>query len=315
MENKESSKNIAYSVERFFIFRGRLFIDGWVYSEQFYITKIGITIGSSVIFGKHDWFSSPDVAQVHGPQAGKCRFTLEIPVNIEDYNLCKLIFTLSDGTFFVVDKPGDLLRLNLDKDFLLRDRFISLVNNMVKPKILEIGSRNNTLYKECFNNTDSYIGFDIKHGTNVNVLGDAHELAKFFRPEQFDAVFSISVFEHLAMPWKVVLEINSIMKPGGLCFMASHQSWAVHEQPWDFWRFTDSAWKVLFNRATGFEVIDAAMGQKASLVPELPNSVTVLNSTNANCFQGSAVIAKKIGTTNLTWDINVKDIMPGVYPS
>ncbi|KJS17167.1 MAG: hypothetical protein VR69_06120 [Peptococcaceae bacterium BRH_c4b] len=194
-------------------------------------------------------------------------------------------------------------------------KFINLVSNMVNPNVLEIGSRGDGKFQKWFNNTSNYIGFDIKDGDNVNVVGDAHELSKFFRAEQFDAVFSLCVFEHIAMPWKVALEMNSIMKPGGLCYIAAPQSWAVHMHPWDFWRFTDSAWRVLFNKATGFEVIDTAMGQNAALVPELPNYVTVLNSANANCFQISAVIAKKIGATNLTWDINVKDIMPGIYPA
>ena len=45
-----------------------------------------------------------------------------------------------------------------------------------------------------------YVGFDIARGPNVDVVGDAHELSRHFPADHFDAVFALSVFEHLAMP-------------------------------------------------------------------------------------------------------------------
>jgi hypothetical protein len=34
---------------------------------------------------------------------------------------------------------------------------------------------------------------------------------------------------------KVALEMNRIMKTGGLVMLATHQTWPLHEVPWDFW--------------------------------------------------------------------------------
>src|ERR1043165_6505721 len=73
-------------------------------------------------------------------------------------------------------------------------------------------------------------------------VGDAHELSKFFGTE-FDAVFSLAVFEHFAMPWVVAAEINKVLKIGGLTFHSTHFAFPLHERPWDFWRYTgQSLW-------------------------------------------------------------------------
>ena len=62
----------------------------------------------------------------------------------------------------------------------------------------------------------TYTGIDIVAGENVDVVGDAHQLSEYFDEDCFDAVFSISTFEHLAMPWKAAIEINRVMKTGGV---------------------------------------------------------------------------------------------------
>jgi hypothetical protein len=40
------------------------------------------------------------------------------------------------------------------------------------------------------------------------------------------------------MPWKAVIEIIKVMSPGGLIFTQPHQTWPIHETPWDYWRFS-----------------------------------------------------------------------------
>jgi 2-polyprenyl-3-methyl-5-hydroxy-6-metoxy-1,4-benzoquinol methylase len=88
----------------------------------------------------------------------------------------------------------------------------------------------------------------------VDVVGDAHSLAAHFPPKTFDGAYSISVFEHLAMRWKVVLDLNHVLKPEAVVFVSTHPAWPTHERPWDFWRFSTDAMRVLFNPATGFDV-------------------------------------------------------------
>jgi len=297
------------------VFRKTLFVEGWAFSRDSVITNTRIVLGSSVIGELKEWLPSPDVEHVHGAIAKRCRFELETPISMAEFSFVKIVFALSDGSTCVVEHPGDKAAYHFDKDFVLRQSFINMVDKMRRPRMLELGSRNNTVYKELFKDHSNYVGFDIKKGDNVHVVGDAHCLSNYFKRNEFDVIFSVSVFEHLAMPWKVVLEMNKIMKTGGLCFAFSHQTWGVHEHPWDFWRFTDSAWRVLFCKDMGFEVIDAQMGELATIVPKLPNAITVLNSLHYNCYQGSCVVAKKTAESKLQWDVKNENIVFGNYPS
>jgi len=126
--------------------------------------------------------------------------------------------------------------------------------------VLEIGSRNVTGFdhRAGFSHAD-YTGFDIHEGKNVDVIGDAHRLSKYFPEKKFDLVFSAATFEHLAMPWVVAAEINRVLKPGGTVFIETHFAYGLHSLPWHFFHFTDLGLRALFSRALGFECIEAGL--------------------------------------------------------
>lgn len=182
--------------------------------------------------------------------------------------------------------------------------------------VLEIGARNrsNVMRRDVCPEHLRYTGLDILPGENVDIVGDAHCLSAIFPERRFKAIFSVSVFEHLAMPWLVALEMNKVLEPGGLVFVQTHQAWPVHEEPWDFWRFSKHSWKCLFNRHTGFELVHAVMGLPAAVVPKhlVPATDGLWHQP---AYLGSAVIARKIGSSALRWDVPVADLDVGIYPS
>jgi len=197
--------------------------------------------------------------------------------------------------------------------------FISISKREPSPAILEIGSRNVTgvTRRHLFSHCIDYVGFDVLAGDGVDIIGDAHKLSERFLLDQFDFIYSISVFEHLMFPWKCVLEINKVMKTGGYVFVSTHPVWPTHELPWDFWRFPLNGFHALFNQYTGFEIITLVEGlpcKTYSLVDDAP--------TRHNCFatmnQGVALIARKTGNYRsdlLKWDIEVADVVDTMYPS
>jgi SAM-dependent methyltransferase len=149
----------------------------------------------------------------------------------------------------------------------LSTRFSELVRNH-GGRLLDIGGRDRSGldYSSHYPNNEVTV-IDILPGENVHVVGDAHQLSSHFEPETFDAVLSVSVFEHLLIPWKVVLEINKVLKIGGFGLIHTHQSIGMHDAPWDFWRFSDNSWKALFNKNTGFEIVETAMDNLQYLIP------------------------------------------------
>ena len=173
-------------------------------------------------------------------------------------------------------------------------RFHQMVQALPRPTIVEIGSRarSGNVNVAWLPEASTYVGFDIVEGPNVDVLGDAHALAEHFEPSSVDAVFSVSTFERLAMPWVVVAQLNRVLRTGGLLYIGSHQTWPLHDSPWDFWRFSSSAWRALLNEQTGFEIVEVAMGDSASIVADHVSLGTENLGSNPG-FLGSAVIARK----------------------
>lgn len=198
------------------------------------------------------------------------------------------------------------------------EEFVSITKQSSSPSILEIGSRNvsGVTRRNIFPFCKDYVGFDILDGNNVDAVGDVHKLSEHFSPEQFDFVYSISVFEHLLFPWKAILEINRVMKTEGYIFVSTHPVWPEHEQPWDFWRFPRNGFHALFNQYTGFEVISLVEGlpcKTYSLVDDAPTRTNCFGNTN----QGVAMIARKTGDYRsdlLKWDIDVCDVLDTMYP-
>lgn len=303
-------------IERVMYFRGRIHVAGWAFHPGARVLGMRWSLPDRGDVDVASWgLPSPDVAAIHGPSAAACRFEFEIEE--PDPTQCghvALIFELDDHRRCSL---SDLVGRQLGDDpfHQLYRRFFKLLEEKGRGSVLEIGSRARSghVRSDLVPDAMSYVGFDIVEGGNVDVVGDAHALSHHFDPESFDAVFSLSTFEHLAMPWKVVLEMNAVLRPGGLVLVTSHQTFPLHETPWDYWRFSDWSWPVLFNDATGFEVMERAMGEPAAVVAHLNHLVT-RDLDRYPSFLACAVMCRKTGPTSLRWDIEPGPIQDANYP-
>lgn len=185
----------------------------------------------------------------------------------------------------------------------LYGRFQRDVASRPGARILELGARARSGHERRGHFASAeHVGFDIREGPGVDVVGDAHALRSIFPDGHFAFATSVSVFEHLAWPWKAVVELAHVLEPGGLVYTQSHQTWPVHDAPWDFYRYSKSGWRALFCAATGFEVVAADDLMPARVVPLCQTgdpSIAVEGSTG---FLMSACIARKIGEPQVAWD-------------
>lgn len=195
--------------------------------------------------------------------------------------------------------------------------FIERVNAMPSPSVLEIGARarSGNIYTNGFSKDVRYRGMDIISGPNVDVVGDVHQLSKVVDAASCDAVFSISVFEHLAMPWQAALEINKVLKPGGLVFVSTHPVWPLHDRPWDFYRYSTDGFRAIFHRLTGFEILEATEGLPCRIIPLLDED-SMRGLERQPAYLGVTIIARKIGDPDprLRWDVNVDEFLGTEYP-
>lgn len=128
------------------------------------------------------------------------------------------------------------------------------INKYAKGDLLDVGCGNKP-YVQLFDKLiDKYIGCDIVQSSEnvVDNICPANDLC--FANDSFDTVFSTQVMEHVADHQGMVAEAFRVLKKGGYAIFTVPFSWELHEEPYDFFRFTKYGLKDLFEKK-GFEVV------------------------------------------------------------
>ena len=113
-------------------------------------------------------------------------------------------------------------------------------------KICEIGGPYNSFAQYMPDYEFEYISLYPDKNFNNIVVADASD-CDYIPDEKYDAIFSVSVFEHIQKPWLAAKNLVRLLKPGGICYHSAPFSYFYHGAPADFWRFTPDAFKVLFS--------------------------------------------------------------------
>jgi hypothetical protein len=178
------------------------------------------------------------------------------------------------------------------------------------PTVLEVGSRQAPDFDHIGWLPDDcrYLGIDSVEGPNVDLVVDAHTLSEALPRRYFDAAFSLATFEQLAMPWVVAAELNRVLRTGALVYVAARHASPVDGRQADYFRFSEHSWAALFNRYSGFEVCAVASGEPARIVANAAHAAA-LGFDDRPAFLASAVLARKIGETDLRWDAPVAELV------
>ncbi len=227
-----------------------------------------------------------------------------------------LIFTVSQKAGHAQAYDGEKLqKAVIQPSSQLYEKFIGMIEDHQKfRRIIDLGGRARSGYlrKTDFRDRESLV-FDIVQEDGVDVVGDAHEMSAYFAPASIDAIMSVSVFEHLIMPWKAAVEMNRVLRPGGLIFVSTHQTVGMHDRPWDYYRFSDTSWKGIFNKHTGFEIVETDLTEVCYVLPFVwaPRHAEAEQSCG---FKLSCVLARKTGESTLDWPAKAADLTEDHYP-
>lgn len=309
--------SLSWKIDECAVYFDRMHLRGWCHYAPQDIVRVDVLFNGEALVVPLTSFGqpSPDVAAGLGPTAARVRFDEWITAPTEALGRSfDLRCWLADGSSL----PGADALTNAasgDPYFQSWENFLAHLANFSSGTVLEIGSRarSGLTRQDRLPPQLDYLGLDILPGPNVDLVGDAHELSRLFPHRRFAAAFSLSVFEHLAMPWKVALELNQVLVPGGLVYTSTHQSWPIHEEPWDFWRFSRHSWQTLFNPATGFEVVEAVCGEPAR-IHACNTSPATRGLPDSPAWLGSAAIVRKISDTTLSWPVPLETIAQDMYP-
>lgn len=288
---------------------------GWceIKTEDFFSVSLDGVSGNVVST------SRPDLTEIYGSRATHWGFDAVIVFDTNEHarQACKgvLVMKSPEGEI-VLHKPASKFGSHLHQAGNdVEDAFFDAFRNHPRPSVLELGSRarSGISRRERFGSA-RYVGLDIMPGENVDLVGDVHKLSKLTR-QKFDFVFSVSVFEHLMMPWKVAVELAKCMNSGGLVFVYTHQSWPIHDAPWDFWRFSRDSWDAIFNKYTGFEMVMTGYKEPCLYTTFFDDGSPVTDFQGQKGYYAVTCLAKKIGQPRLDWDISPLDIVRTSYPA
>ena len=130
-------------------------------------------------------------------------------------------------------------------DALFFDSSVNLNNK----SILEIGSRvvNYDLKKKLSERFTGFIftGIDIIGGYGVDKVIDICNCEVEY--EHYDAIFAITVFEHVTNWEKAFNNMKSMLKHNGQAFIIVPSVWPVHNFPVDCWRYSQAELEEIFS--------------------------------------------------------------------
>jgi SAM-dependent methyltransferase len=142
---------------------------------------------------------------------------------------------------------------------LLLERLAALTGKR-PPRVLQVGSRSlvsdrnernwRSLIAKRFGERAKFVGIDLLEGSNVDNVLDICSASRTLKDklgdDPFDLVVCCHVLEHTRDPMRAARNIESVLPPGGLAFVATPWSQAFHATPDDFWRFSVRGLMLMF---------------------------------------------------------------------
>ena len=141
--------------------------------------------------------------------------------------------------------------------------YLQGVSYYAKGKLLDVGCGDKP-YRRVFQHIEDYIGFDRPAGMDVerynqkkrkNAIDVHAEADSFpFLDASFDTVLAMQVIEHLPHPKKFFEEVSRVLVQGGYLILTFPLINPLHEEPYDFFRYTEYGINILSNM-NGLQVV------------------------------------------------------------
>lgn len=146
---------------------------------------------------------------------------------------------------------------NLLINHIHNTQLIKFAKSHLVGKLIDIGCGTKP-YKEMISPfVKEHIGVDHEQTfhdkSNVDLFGTAYNVPA--DSASFDSAICTAVLEHLEEPEQALAECYRLLKPGGSVIYSVPFIWHLHEEPRDFYRFSQYGLKYLFEKV-GFDVLE-----------------------------------------------------------
>ena len=162
-----------------------------------------------------------------------------------------------------------------------RDLF-KAIETYAAGKLLDIGCGNKPYQSWTEAKVSEYIGCDIVQSSSnkVDVLCQANNIP--IESNSFDTILSTQVIEHVEDHQGLVNEAYRLLKQNGYFILSGPMYWNLHEEPYDFFRFTKYGFKYILEKA-GFEVCEiVSNGGAWATLGQVINHTFEFRNPNAN---------------------------------
>jgi SAM-dependent methyltransferase len=122
------------------------------------------------------------------------------------------------------------------------DHYIRYIRDFSRGRLLDCGCGQVPYFEIYKDLVDEVICTDWQNSLHdnkyVDVYSDLNDRLNF-DDGSFDTVLLTDVLEHIYKPEKLLLEINRVLKPGGRVIIAVPFLYRIHEEPHDYYRYTE----------------------------------------------------------------------------
>jgi hypothetical protein len=180
------------------------------------------------------------------------------PIMIDEENslfsfdeIIKLKDTTQSKTYNNQNNLKNKIRKNilpsLSEDRYINERYKKVFHNIAGKNVLVIGAGDKvSYYKKIFEKASILVISDVHGQFGADIILDAHQIP--FKNESFDIILAGQVLEHCIQPWQVADEIQRVAKLGAIIQVETPFNFPYHAPPFDFFRFTFTGLRSLFNR-------------------------------------------------------------------
>jgi SAM-dependent methyltransferase len=132
---------------------------------------------------------------------------------------------------------------------------VPAITNYASGKLIDIGCGDMPYKGFIMSKVSHYDTFDIEERTEgVKFVGDIHNM-DMIDDDSYDSAVCFEVLEHVQYPAKALSEAFRILKPEGYLVLSVPHLSRVHEEPHDYFRYTQYGIRMLLEDA-GFKVIE-----------------------------------------------------------
>jgi len=106
-------------------------------------------------------------------------------------------------------------------------------------------------YRSMLPSAARYIGMDVTPNSQTAIVASALHLP--FGDSSIDSILCSEVLEHLPEPSDAIAEMQRVLRRGGRVYLTTPQSWGLHYEPHDYFRYTKYGLRYLFEKH-GFQI-------------------------------------------------------------